>query len=75
MNMKNVVTIVSDAVEGLTSILASVVILGIFAKIIFGSGFFGVDIVANLISLIEQFVNGGFVGLLALLVVLGLKDK
>ena len=75
MNMKNVVAIVNDGVSGLTTVLSGVVVLGIFSSIIFGSGFLGVDVIANLMGIIKQFMNGGFVGLLALLVILGLWNK
>ena len=75
MNIKNIVAIVNDGVAGLTSVLSSVVVLGIFSSIIFGSGFLGVDVIANLMTMIKQFIDGGFVGLLALLIVLGLWNK
>ncbi len=75
MNIKNIVAIVNDGVAGLTTVLSSVVVLGIFSSIIFGSGFLGVDVIANLMTIIKQFIEGGFVGLLALLIVLGLWNK
>ena len=75
MNMKNVVAIINDGVAGLTTVLSGVVVLGIFSSIIFGSGFLGVDVIANLMGMIKQFMDGGFVGLLALLIVLGLWNK
>ena len=75
MNMKNVVAMVNDGVDGLTSILSSVIVLGIFTSIVFEGGMFGIDVIANLMSIIGQLTSGGFAGLLALLVVLGLWNK
>ena len=75
MNMKNVVAMVNDGLEGLTSILSGVIVLGIFSSIVFAGGVFGIDVIANLMSIIEQITNGGFAGLLALLVILGLWNK
>jgi len=75
MNMKNVVAMVNDGVDGLTSILSSVIVLGIFTSIVFEGGMFGIDVIANLMGIIGQLTSGGFAGLLALLVVLGLWNK
>ena len=75
MNMKNVVTMVNDGVGGLTAILSGVIVLGIFASMVFEGGMFGVDIIGNLMGIIGQLTNGGFAGLLALLIILGLWNK
>tara|TARA_Y100000034_G_C6755381_1_gene336074 strand:- start:414 stop:641 length:228 start_codon:yes stop_codon:yes gene_type:complete len=75
MNMKNVVAMVNDGVDGLTSILSGVIVLGIFTSIVFEGGMFGIDVIANLMGIIGQLTSGGFAGLLALLVVLGLWNK
>ena len=72
MNMKNVVAMVNDGVDGLTSILSGVIVLGIFTSIVFEGGMFGIDVIANLMG---QLTSGGFAGLLALLVILGLWNK
>mgnify|MGYP003147840422 CR=1 FL=1 len=75
MNMKTAVTVINDGVGGLTSILSGIIILGIFASMVFEGGMFGVDIIGNLMTIIGQLTNGGFAGLLALLVILGLWNK
>ena len=75
MNMKNVVAMVNDGVDGLTSILSGVIVLGIFTSIVFEGGMFGIDVIANLMGIIGQRTSGGFAGLLALLVILGLWNK
>ena len=64
MNTNNLMATITEAVGGITSVLSSVVVLGIFSEIIFGAGVFGVDIVANIIGLIDQLLNAGFVGFL-----------
>jgi len=75
MNMKNVVAMVNDGVDGLTSILSGVIVLGIFTSIVFEGGMLGIDVIANLMGIIGQLTSGGFAGLLALLVILGLWNK
>jgi hypothetical protein len=75
MNMKNVVITINDGVAGMTSILSGFIVLGVFSSIIFGEGFMGVNVVANLSAVIQQFINGGFVGLVALLFLVGLWEK
>jgi hypothetical protein len=73
--MKNVVAMVNDGVDGLTSILSGVIVLGIFTSIVFEGGMLGIDVIANLMGIIGQLTSGGFAGLLALLVILGLWNK
>ena len=44
-------------------------------QIIFGTGLFGVDVMGNLTSIVASFGSGGFAGLLALLVLVGIYNK
>jgi hypothetical protein len=49
--------------------------IGVICEIIFGSGFFGVNVIGNITAIIAMFGDKGFVGLLALLILMGLYKK
>ena len=70
MNVKNIVSSITDGVEGLVGVFTSLIVLSIFAGILFGNGVFGVSVVTNVMALIQSFLDAGFTGLLALLVLL-----
>ena len=70
MNIKSVVSTIADGVEGLVGVFTGLIVLSVFAGILFGGGVFGVDVVGNITALIQVFLDGGFAGLLALLVLL-----
>ena len=72
MNIKSVFSSASDVISGLASVLAGLVTVGIRTQIIFGSGTLGLDIVANIGTLVNTFTSGGLTGLLTLLVVCAL---
>jgi hypothetical protein len=52
--------------------MLSFVAIGAISEVIFGSGIFGVNVIGNLTAIISQFGEGGFAGLVALLVLVGL---
>ena len=72
MNIKSVFSSASDVISGLASVLAGLVTVGIMTQIIFGTGTLGLDIVANIGTLVNSFTSGGLTGLLTLLVVCAL---
>ena len=74
MNTKAAFSIVGEWVSGLTNMLAGFVGLSVLGEIILGSPLFGVSIVGNLVSLVSQFGNNGFAGLIALLILVGLYN-
>jgi len=55
--------------------LLSFVAIGAIGEVLFGSGFFGVNVISNLTSIINGFGESGFAGLVALLVLVGLFRK
>jgi len=75
INVKSAFSMVGEFVGGLVELFASVAALGVISEVIFGSGVFGMNIVANLIGLVTSFGDGGFAGLLALLILVGLWNK
>ena len=70
--MEEIMNKVTGFLSGLTTVLLSFVSLGILAEVIFGVGVFGVSIVDNLIGMVASFGNGGFVGLVALIILIQL---
>ena len=64
--MENVMNKVTTFLGGLTTILLSFVSLSILAEVIFGTGVFGTNVVANVMELIKSLGDGGFVGLIVL---------
>ena len=76
--MKEVMDKITTALGGLTTILLSFVSLSILAEVIFGANMFGTTVVSNLMGMITSMGEGGFVGLLALIILIQLfqeKDK
>ena len=70
MNVKNMVSSITDGVDSLVGVFTSLIVLSIFTGILFGGTVFGVDVVGNVTVLIQSFLDAGFTGLLALLVLL-----
>jgi len=61
--------------SGVTELLFTFLALGILVQVLFGGAVFGMDVVGNVTSLIETLGNSGFVGLLAVIVLVKLLDK
>jgi hypothetical protein len=75
MNVKGIFSSIGEWVNGLVDLLSSFIALGVMVQIIFGTGLFGVDVMGNLTSIVASFGSGGFAGLLALLVLVGIYNK
>ena len=73
--MKEVVTMVKGYIDDLAHLMLSFVAIGAISEVIFGTGIFGVNDIGNLTAIISQFGEGGFAGLVALLVLVGLFRK
>ena len=56
-------------------VLLSFVSLSILAEVIFGMGVFGTSVVTNVMDIITALGEGGFVGLVALLILWSVFDK
>ena len=66
--MENVIKYVTGFFSGLLSIMMAVVPVAILWNVLTGGTVFGMDVVANLTSLLNSFGEGGFVGLIALVI-------
>ena len=75
MNIKNVFSMVGDVLTGIGGVLMSLVSVSILSTVIFGSGWLGIDVVANISALVGSFLGGGVTGLLVLIVLLSLWDS
>lgn len=64
--MDNVIKMITGFFGGLTTILMAVSILWF---VVTGGDVFGMDVIANLTSLVDGFGQGGFTGLVVLLIV------
>ena len=73
--MKEVVAMVKGYIDDLAHLLMSFVAIGAVSEVIFGTGVFGVNVIENLTSIIAKLGEGGFAGLLALLILVGLFRK
>ena len=66
---------VTTFLGGLTTILLSFVSLSILAEVIFGIGVFGKNVVANIMEMIKSLGDGGFIGVIALVILIQLFQK
>ena len=60
---------------GIGAVLMAVLPVTILWFVLTGGSVFGMDVIANLTSLVNEFGNGGFVGLVVLLVVMSFFVK
>ena len=65
-----------DFFQGLTQLLIGFAALAVVTEVVFGAAMFpGMNVVDNLTGLISQLGNGGFVGLVALLILWSILTK
>ena len=70
MNIKTIFGMIGDTLTGVFGVLVGLVGVGIMSQIVFGTGWMGIDVVANISALVNTFLTGGVTGLIVLLVVL-----
>ena len=67
--MADVSSTVQSVVSGIVGLIKGLIVLFVFVNILYSTGF---DPVGGIIDLVSAFVDGGFAGLLALLVLVSL---
>ena len=67
--MEKVFSTVSGFIGGLGSLFMALIPVTILWFVLTGGSVFGMDVITNLTSLVEGFGNGGFVGLVVLILV------
>ena len=75
MNVKSIFATIGEVLSGIGGVLASLVSVSILSTVIFGSGWLGIDVVANISALVGSFLTGGVTGLLVLIILLSLWDN
>ena len=75
MNVKGIFGTIGEALTGITTVLGSLVGVGIMSQIVFGTGWMGIDVVGNISGLVNTFLSGGVTGLIVLLVVMSFFDS
>ena len=66
--MKNVFSMVNDFVKGLMGVFMGIIPLAILWFVLTGTSVLGFDVVANITTLLDALVNGGFIGLVVLVI-------
>jgi len=67
--MDSVIKYVNGFFGGLLSIMMAVLPVSILWTVLTGSTVFGMDVIANLSALVTSLGNGGFVGLIVLVII------
>ena len=67
--MEKVFSIISGFLSGLGSLFMAFIPVTILWYVLTGGSVFGMDVIANLTALVNGFGNGGFVGLIVLILV------
>ena len=75
MNMKSIFGHIGDTLSGIAGVLTGLVSIGVLSSIVFGAGWLGIDVVANISTLVNSFLSGGVTGLLVLIILLSLWDS
>jgi|TARA_R110002012_G_scaffold207574_1_gene377597 hypothetical protein len=73
--MEKVTNYVTGFFEGLMAVMMSILPLTVLWYVLTGGDVWGMDIIANLTVLINDFAAGGFTGLIVLMLVVGLFVK
>ena len=66
--MKNVFSMVNDFVKGLSGVFIGIIPLAILWFVLTGTSVLGFDVVGNITVLLDSLVNGGFIGLVVLVI-------
>jgi hypothetical protein len=75
MNIKSIFGSIGEVLTGIAGVLTGLVSISILSTVVFGSGWLGTDVIANIGSLVGSFLNGGVTGLLVLIILLSLWDN
>ena len=73
--MEKVINYLTGFFGGLMSVMMAVIPVTILWYVLTGGNVWGMDVIANLTSLVNMFGTGGFTGLIVLVIVAGLFIK
>ena len=66
--MERVFSMVNGFVKGLSGVFIGIIPLAILWFVLTGTSVLGFDVVANITTLLDALVNGGFIGLVVLVI-------
>ena len=75
MNVKSIFGTIGDTLAGIFGVLTGLVGVGIMSQVVFGTGWMGIDVIANISGIVNTFLSGGVTGLLTLIVLFSLIDS
>ena len=75
MNIKSIFGSIGEVLTGIAGVLTGLVSISILSTVVFGSGWLGTDVIANIGNLVGSFLTGGVTGLLVLIILLILWDN
>jgi len=70
--MDNVFKMIKGFLTSLTGLIAAMLPVAILFQVLTGASVFGMDVISNLTNMITSIGNGGFVGLIVLVLVVSL---
>ena len=73
--MENVMKMITGFFGGLITVMMAVIPVTILWFVLTGGSVFGIDVIANLSALVNSLGNGGFVGLVVLIIVMSFFVK
>ena len=73
--MENVMKMITGFFGGLMAVMMAVIPVTILWYVLTGGSVFGMDVIANLTALVSSLGNGGFVGLVVLVIVMSFFTK
>ncbi len=73
--MENVFGMVKGFFTGISDLLVTFLSVGILVQVLFGGPVFGMDVVGNVTTLIDSLGNSGFIGLIAVILLLKIIDR
>ena len=68
--MEHVFNMVNGFIKGLTGVFMGIIPLAILWFVLTGTSVLGFDIVGNMTTLVDMLVNGGFIGLIVLVILM-----
>jgi hypothetical protein len=73
--MDNIFKTIKGFFTNISDLLITFLSVGILVQVLFGGAVFGMDVVGNVTGLINTLGNSGFVGLLAVILLMKILDK
>ena len=73
--MKNVFSMINDFISGLGAVFMGIIPVAILWFVLTGTSVLGFDVVANMTAIIDMLVNGGFIGLIVLVILASFFQK